>query len=544
MPNITMTIPDVAQTVSRPVMYSIIEQIQEITKIDKKAKIFYPGDINKKSTSGSTIDGDDRSAIFNTERIVFIEVEENFDLTAIANTAVTREEHIPVFVDSKLGVRVTPVYATSDVVINFKYRSPSKTEAQRWMDDMRTRVSMLRDINIHNVQYSYLLPTPVLETLADIFEKRETVSPYGQNIVDYITGCSTDRLTLLGDLTGSKGRLGVAETQARIVGIYGFEGVPEKPERNDDNGTWTISFSYKFSYERPVSCNMKYPIMVHNQLLKPEHIEFTNGEPDLNKVNKVFSKSLYAFNAFESDTIINSRHNPELVVRIPEYDDMVTENVPNYTGTVMWILTEIDLTDKRTLVNLTELGDYTFDDDIIAFMKAGEYAYMTSFTKSILHVRLYKDSYGISDGAITIDKDLNVVATIDLDPRVQHRLRIAIVTDFTLISKPATNRLQASPKAFVKLIGSINELLRNHPNFLQLSTLPVVHDYHYSEVYRLLTGFDNVGGGNSSGNVTGPGYTRAAMFGNIDPRVIQQSQNSRVSPKTVMVSNILSASSN
>jgi DUF2075 family protein len=63
------------------------------------------------------------------------------DPYALATTAVNQAEHPTVFYDSKLQVSLAPIYVTTDVSLNVKYRTPSRTEALRWQDDLRVRLS-------------------------------------------------------------------------------------------------------------------------------------------------------------------------------------------------------------------------------------------------------------------------------------------------------------------------------------------------------------------------------------------------------------------
>jgi hypothetical protein len=494
LPNISVTIADTSQAVSRPVIMDIVEQVRQITKISKDAKVFFPGDSAKMATSGTTI-GDDpeRQAIFNSQRIVFIEVEEEFNQEAVGTTAVTREEHMPVFLDNNLGVRVCPVYATTDVTINFKYRCPSKAEALRWHSDIRMRVSQMCDMNLHSVTYHYLLPQVILNILDDIHQKRETIEGYGQNIVEYIKGCSTERLTLLADTVGNKARLAIAETQTRIQGLYGFEGVPEKPERDDNTGTWTVTFSYKFSYEKPIACNMKYPIMVHSQLLSPEYIEFTDKAPNVEKVTKSFSKSFHAFHAFEMTTLMDRGHDPDAIIHIPSYDDFTTRQVPNGTGTVMWVLCEIDVNDRQTLFNLNDLGDYIVDKDILDYIRTVEYPYVTKPFKSLFQFTLHKNENACSGSHLECLPDLTIRSTVPLDPRINHRIRFSIATDLSMVDMAAMQRLKMSPVAFVKTIASMNEMIARHPKFQKLSDQPEIFPYQFDEIYWLLTGTSPMG---------------------------------------------------
>jgi len=495
MPNISLTLPETSQSVTRPIIFDIINQVQEILKIDKRTEIFFPGEINKMQTSGTSIDStNERFAIFNNSKYNFIEIEDDFDLETLGTTAVSRNEHLVVFYDEALDIRIVPIYATNNIVINFKYRCPSKTEALRWRDDIRIRVSQLRSINIHDATYHYLLPMELLLVLTEVYNNREATEGYGQTFEEYITSFASNRLTLIGDLTGEDLRLAISETQARIVGVYGFDDMPEKAERDDATGTWSISFSYKFSYEKPIGCFMHYPVMVHNRLLPKDFIDFNAlSFNNLDLIDKSYSKSLHALSSFESDSIMNNTRDPNAVIRIPEYDDYDLIDIPPGIGTVAIVLSEVDTTDMMTLFNLKELGAIALDEDILEFIKSSEYPYICKTYHSIFQLHLYRDTNLISGTNINCNSDLNIKTIVPLNLRKQYRIRISLVTDISLLKADAIERLLKYPKAFVKIISAMNELLRNYTDFTNLGDAVSISMMDFNKVYLLLTGHSSNG---------------------------------------------------
>lgn len=536
MPNIVLPLTSVSQSVSRPVIVDIIQQVQKMTGISEDTNIFYPGDIQRMRSAGSGIDAKDRNAIFSANRINFIEVEEDYDVEAVGTTAVTRPEHIPVFEDGKLQVCVRPVYATTNVTINFTFRTPSKSEALRWRDEARVRVSQMYDVNLHDVKYHYILPAGILTIIKQIYDKREAKHGYGQTFEQYVRSMSTDRLTLVSDQVGNNANLAISETQMRIQGMFTFDALPEKVERDDTTGTWQIQFGYRFSYEKPIEIHIRYPVMVHNQLLDDEYVSFTNQGYDPNKINKTFTASLHAMNAFEMQTLVNARHKTEQIIRIPEYDDFIIPQVLTGTGSVLLALAEVDETNKRTLFNLRELGDFVIDDDILKFIQESEYLYLGKQYKSILNVSLYRNGYMASSGSLTCDGSLNIKATADLDPRNQHRVRLGIVTDLTLLPQEALKRAQKYPKAIVKLISAMNELLRYNPDFIKLADNPTITTADFSAMYSFLTGHRMDMGPNV---YYGPGIDHRHIFDSFDPRVVENYRRNSISTNRVMISSVV-----
>jgi len=532
MPNILLPLESIDQSVSRPIYIDMIKQVQKLTNIDDRTKIFFPGDIQKMHTPGSTLDDTDRErfAIFNTERYTFIEIEDDFDEGSLAATAIERQEHPSVFSDERLGVSLTPVYATTNVTINITYRCPSKNEAQRWRDEVRTRVSKNLDINLHKVSYHYLLPLQSIITLKEIHAKREAKVGYSQNFQEYVTGHADRRLTLLGGTTGQDQSLAIGETQTRIQGTFTWDALPEKAQRDDATGTWSITFGYRFNFEKPIELHMRYPVMVHNQLLEPDFIEFTDKAYDVEKDTKNFSKSYHALHSFELGTLMANRSDTEAIIRIPSYDDYVIPDVIKGTGTSLIALCEID-DNKRTFLNLQDLGDYAIDQDIMDFIKGSEYPYICKPYKSIICLSVYRNGYLTSNADVSCSHLLNVASSVDLDLRNQYRVRIGICVDITLLDVAALKRLQNYPKAMVKIIGAMNLLLRNNPDFIKLGDKPRVTDRDFSYLTSFLTGYRIP---LSGGNYYGPGINGKDLFKDVDPRVVENYRRNAITQKGTM----------
>jgi hypothetical protein len=556
MPKISITLPETSQAISRPVVIDIVNQVKAVTKIPADTPIFFPGDSERMRTAGSELNSEsDRFASFETNRMVFIEVEEDHNVDAIATSSVNGYGAQPVFLDKDLGVSVCPVYTQTDLRITMRYRTHSKTEAIRWRDDMRLRVSQMRDMNTHVIKYHYLLPAEVLILLKDIYTHRENVLPYNDGFVNYFKSKSTDRLTLIGDLVGKDARIGIAETQTRVFGYYDFEPIPDKPEKDNDKGVWTIALVYKLTYDKPYVCHMRYPIMVHNQLLPFAYTAFTDSSVDLNKMVLSFQGSLFAMRSFESDVTLNAVKDPNAYIKLPDFDDYVIPQVMPGTGTILMALTSVE-EDNKTLLNLKELDPIVLDQDVIDWLVEEEYQYICQRYRSVIQVHLYRNNTLVQNVNLISDSNLNIRALTDLNLRNQHRIRLSLVTDLSYLDTDALKRLRRRPKAFVKLIGAMNEVLKNHPDFNNLGDVNRITDFQFSQIYRILTGFQP-GNNNHLSNLGREHYASGlqanynpspgnvnSLFGNLDPVMVENYRRNRVGFNTVQVTGIVTIMDN
>lgn len=550
MPNISITIPENNQSIVRPIVYNIIDQLQDITKITKDSLIFYPGDSNKVQTPGSDIDSkNNRSALFGTNKINFIEVDEDYDIDYLGTTSVSSKNHINIFSDDKLGVFISPIYSTNKLSIRYKYRTPSKSEALRWRDDFRMNLSRYRDINVHDITYHYDIPLEFLLVLKFIHQNREENPDlaYGQKYEEYVKSYFTDKLTLISDLSANDTRLVIAETQSRVMGIFDINDVPEKPERDDTDGTWSIGFTYKITYDKVIGCNMKYPIIIHNKLLPINLIEFVDTAKNANKDIAYASDYVSALSRFETDRTLNRIKPPDQVLSIPSFDDFLITSTPSYTGSVFIALSEVE-EDKRTLINLEELGDITLDADILQYIKEVEYPYLGKIYQSPFHISLYRDKYLARDDILICDSNLNIKSTIDLDLRRQHRVRFSILDNLAMLREPFFLRVRNYPKVLLKYTKAVYEILNFHPDFINLEGYDRINNVDWNNLMRLINGLTYQETGKPTGTFYNTGSQGSnwpyksgskGLFKNIPDHVYNEFKQHRVKQRQVQIFGIV-----
>lgn len=468
MPSISLMNPETKQSALRPAVLDVVRQLIEITKIPPDTSILYPDDINKTHQPGSALSEDSTNrTLFPSNDKVQIDVEEDYDPSSILSTAIVRSEHTPIFSDEDIGVYVKPIYSKTNVVITFRYKASSRTAVERWRNDIRMRTSASRDINLHQVTYHYLIPSEIIAIIKEIHRLRENIAGYGDSFEKYFLDKSTTRLTELTNLAGAVVEPAISETQMRIVGIFDFEYAPEKIENNEDSEGWLGAFSYKFSFDKPIACHIRYPAMIHNQ---PLSTKFRPSEESYNIDDHLqsFSISTNAFNYFEAQLQAEKYVNFKSSVTLPWFDEFQPQSVPTGTVSIFSALCQVSKEDKRTLLDLNDLDKISIDSDILEFIKNVEWPYLTRPFKSILNVSLYRSMSLARYDSISIDSNLVVKASTDLDLRTSHRVRFSIIADLSLLDQSVFDRLRNYPNALVKVISAVNESLRNNPGFKDL----------------------------------------------------------------------------
>lgn len=441
MPTIMLPLPEIQESVVRPIVFSVIDDIKKITNINIPTPIYFPGDVRKMHQSGSTIDSDNRDPVLSSQRNLFVEVEEDFHEDYIASVgALYKPEHPPIFVDPILDVTIVPVYVTSTIKIQLKFKTQSRTEAKKWRDDIIVKTSRLRIQNLHTVTYHYSMPEVIEDILYSIYERREATEGYNQTAAEYLISNATSRLTLIGDIANKSSILAIQEKQTRIIGLYDFEIAPEKSERDENTGSWISTMSYSFSYSRPTEISIKYPVMVHNQLMPEKYTTCVFDNPSLDTSMYRHSQSLYALAMFESTTLLDNSQAIKPVYHVPEFDLFEPITVPVGTLTVFIALCSLDLPNKRYLMNLNEIDPFAIDKRILDFILAGEYQYITKPYRSVIQLQLFKDNEIHMNDVLQCDNLGNITSRVDLSPRQIHRVRFSILTDLTLLPPEDDNR--------------------------------------------------------------------------------------------------------
>lgn len=486
MPSQSVTLPDIEQSVARPAIFEILNQIFTITNLSKDTKIIYRGHATAIQTPGTSIDDNSRDAKFAADRYTFVEVVEQYQPGALQETHVHSNEHAAVFLDKDLGLVLRPVYTTSDVTIQIRYRAPSEAEVKRWMAEMLMKTARGRDIDLHTVSYTYPLPYPLIELIEDVWTLREAVAGYGESFMDYITTHSSNRLTLLANRAGEMRHLAIKERQTRIEGLFDISGLPDAPTKDNASGAWEIAFGYKFSYQRPDGLFIKYPIAVHQQFLPTKYLDFLGTEEDPATRNHYYSQSYDALSAFEGDRggRLGILSNP--YIRIPNFDDHDLSNVPPGTATVLTAMCFVE-PDGKTLLDLKDLGDYAIDSDVIAFMKS-ESVHLPHLYHSLIHVSVYADESQLLNDRFIVTPELVIMSVEPLDLRKTYRVRLSMVTNIHNAVRAAIDRLGKFPLAFTKVLSALNELLYVNPDFQALSRRNKIEAWELSYTYWILTG--------------------------------------------------------
>lgn len=501
MINLTRSIPEVRQSISRPIVFDVIGQLKKYIFIDDDVNIYFPGPDGYTHTVGSNEEHKQEYAPrLGSESKLLVTVTEGHNEDELSLTEFDPNKRMSIFVDPHLGIHILPVYAKMDVVVEFTYRSSSESEVQQWADMVRMYVSKLNQRYQHDITYHYEFLDEYLCILGKIHEYRERQGGYGESFSEYFLKNSSERVTLTSGTDGQEPKLSVSETQYPVVGYFDFSGIPPKLQADNSNGVFSVSFSYNFTYDRVHGLHIRYPIIVHNQPLPEDLIR--KGK----KVNSItterirtstMTKAQMQMSTFSFTSMLNNKTN---LIRLPDYDHFIPDGYLRGTGGYAHLLMQVSPEDPYTLFNLKDMGDYELDTDVLNFMLESEYPYLGEFYASILGIQVYKDSALLGNKTVTCDKDGNLKTTVPMDIRKEYRVRLYCVADQNLLMPEAKERLKNYPEALIKIIQTINDGISYIPELNGSHGGSTRKPYEYTYLYELI----NRGGDGSGGGVSWP----------------------------------------
>lgn len=459
MPNISLPLDDLHDSVERPVIFSVVRELLDITEISDQTNISFYDDEGKAAQVGSLINADpNKRNKWPFDERVRIEVDEDFDPNSFYSIHTKQPEQIPIFKDEEIGALIRPIYSPTKVSITFTYRARDKNQAMRWRNNIRAKTAMYADINLHEISYHTHLQEEFIVIIKELHRLRENIAGYGETFDTYFAQHLSDKASIKTNLGGKAVLWGVEERQIRVQGLFDFEGAPEKGEKDGTNDAWSISFTYKFEYQKPILMNMVYPIVVHNQVLSSKYRP-TEKVYRLEDQNRSFSMSNRAYNAFESDTrVLTFKGNDG--ISIPAFDEFAPKSILPTTINVMTCLVVVDTSpggDPRKLMNLSELGETNLNPTILKFMREVEYPFLGKDFHSIFSLSLYRHGTLLESGGLSVDQNLDIYSNFDLDLRKTYRIRLGLVTNFSYLRKEALDRIQA----FGKLNPGLGDILIN-----------------------------------------------------------------------------------
>lgn len=444
MPHLDYEIPDLYEAITRPTNINIIRSIISSTGMPADTFIEFSGNNEHIPTYRSLLG--DRTNIpsskFSEYGKVFVECEEEIIEDRLLNTAFLYNENKIVWEDPVLGIYLQPYYEQVEITLNFKYRTVDLNEAKKWQSGMRRRIKQKWLDESFQSAYDYIIPGVVLRFWEQFYAMREAVEGYGDTYSEWLLAGMRQAHTVKTNQAGRHETLMFKENQLDILGFFDFTN-PPKEEKKLENTTYEISFSYKYKYDRPIGFMMKYPLVIHNQLMpkkfRPDHVVY-----DPNSLKGLAAQSTSRYNKLLDAMGMHNR-NARGGTIVPFFDEFWPIQTTADTTNLVQFMIRVNPDDKFGVLDLKEIPGYIFHPDLLEYMQA-DHPNLTLRTASAINLVLYNGETPIPPNLLYVTEDLKIRCRAPLSLRGVYHLRVNIFNQLYYLQPSAEDLLRSNPK--------------------------------------------------------------------------------------------------
>jgi len=458
MPILKRPIQESVASITRPVALRVLMDMMDRCDINlKDVKVFYPGNDNPQPLAGSFLgERAEENRLGSADRMEIV-VTENY-IDDLLSAVKTRERgHIPLWINEDLEVDMYPIYAPVEMRITIRYRAKSRVEAQRVYDYFSMKLPDRDDQCLHEIQYMFAAPAAYEVILKEIHRLQELKAGYGETWEQFYQKGRREGYREISDMT-AKNTMGVfGETQNYVLGAFDIQTVPDQPTKNDDGSdSYYVEFPYILRYEKPIDVELAYPVVIHNSVLS-DRFRPREGMRIAKQTQAYRTKTLAALSAFTQMAPVNKNHADLPGRYFPSFDEFMPRNIPALTRRVFTALVTYneDNPVMMTIDDLSRVADgMRFPPTVINALKR-EAPWIMKHRESVFHMNLYGGRNVFPADCLELTQDLEIRRTKPLDERKYYHIRFGLVTDLSILTDDAKDRLIDDPDLIDLILDEI-----------------------------------------------------------------------------------------
>lgn len=433
----------IEETITRNVLITVVSDVKELlgmthdvyTVFDEKDNV-----IKKKNRIGD-VKGHNtfKEDMFNIE---FTETtEEGHEMSLVP----FRPDSKHIYHDPDVNTSITPIYLNKKLEVKIKYSNKSKSKIFSLTNKLKIFNSDNSIYRRHELEYHYTIPPFLIKLLAHINNLKNLRIPAENKLAleQYIDSTFDNRVdfsnTLDADIT--KSQLVIREAQLEVEGYVADDVHGLTPEYDETFNTWYVEFTYGFSYEKPVSLLVQYPILIYNTIIDKEFRTFIDTKAKLRKNAKVTAGRGDMVEVTERDNVFNIRDN-SYYIRIPKYDNEVLPKPGASMARMFSVMNVLEEHNPNVLFNISHIPKIKFRENALNFLLESEYPYVGDMFDSLFYIELFKDGKRDYKNKILMDHLGNLTTYENMDIRSIYRVVFNVITDVTMLRPAAAKRFK------------------------------------------------------------------------------------------------------
>lgn len=429
----------IEETITRPVLVIVATDIKKLLGVNKDIYTVYDvkDNIFKKKNKLGNIRGD------NTTRSELMTIEaseassEDHELALIP----IRPDFKPIYVDKDLRAKFQPIYHSRKMSMRVKYFCKSKSKLFSVVNKLRLYTSNDGGYKVHQLIYHYTLPNHIGMLLIELnnLKNKRLLEPL--TLTDYINSTFDNRVDLANSIDGNylKSDLIIRESQIDILGYIQDDLASLQPEYEEESSYWTIEFEYSFTYEKPVTLLLRYPLLVYNTMIS-KHFRVFEKERKRSKDAYRTARASDLAKLVDTKKAFRIRED-NYYLTIPEVDKEELPPVTPYYARMFSVLSIVNEENLRELFNINDIPRIKFRTPVLDFLLNSEFKYVSDRFNSMFYIELYKDRSKDTNRVI-MDSDGTLRTEYDMDIKSTYRVMFNVLTDLNFLNKAAYNRVQ------------------------------------------------------------------------------------------------------
>lgn len=432
MPRVAIEVPELEESITRPVAVQVIRQMADRIKLDPNLPVRYLNNSLSLLVPGTAVDQPDLKNRLPGDQRITIEATEQYDENYALGVPVMRPDSVFVFSDKVLDIHLKPIYQRVVVTVDVKITGNDKTSVTTWLTRLKRKHAMGAAEQVHYVNYHYPIPLWMINALARMHDMREAVAGLGENFAEWLKRCFADKYSVVFNQAGNNPQFVIRETQTAVLGWFDFNANPPKADRESEAGTWTAGFTYTFCYDRVESLVMIYPLMIHNQILdnayyndvKPMEIEDIIAEAGL--ITTAYSNFTFQHRGANAFTAIEG-------IPVPPFDDWLPHSVQPSTTNVLRLMLQTNPTSPKEIICLDNMGAYAFRPSALRYLR-DVHQDLPHVYDAAFHIQLHRGYDPQPESWLMVTPDLNVYSLYDLYLTKPYHLTVNALNDLTKLS--------------------------------------------------------------------------------------------------------------
>lgn len=443
MPQFILEIPNCEETISNPIITSVLSRIIRTYKWYEGFDFKFLNLSESILVKGSEIDllNHDRSQQrLTTDTTVEVEATERYNEEMTSAQAIREKTQQNIFYCDKTKVNMHPGYQQMIIDLTMRFRFSTRHQAENFRKRVRLASTKSVDGMRLEARYNYTIPYQFIYLLKHIHALKENRHGYGDDLGTWLRENFTKNLTTLTNQAGGLAVLAIAEVNTGVLVLVNSpDQVPEKSKDNDEDA-YVVEMEFEVIYDRPDVMRIKIPHIVNNQ---PIDYKYLNTNQPL-KVDDENSRAHIAMLGSIKTGAIPFGDNMMSGATSPIFDDWYPPHFIKPYPDALRCLIAVDEVDRANVLDLQDITDWDLSPATLNWL-ADTHDTISKQNFNILWFRLWEWDQQMPLTTLVMGSDLKLRSNVPLDPRKNYHITIGMCNDPNVLDQSVWDKLKEHP---------------------------------------------------------------------------------------------------